>query len=1728
MYRRIRNLRINFLPLCLFALIAISLAYAGYTAASGGVPMNGTDKVTATSAIPDPKATPTKVRSKASPMQQFCNTGAITIPSSGSATPYPSTISISGATGVVGDMSITLNNINHSWADDVDILLVGPAGQKFIVLSDAGGGSGFDSTRTITLSDAGAALVPLDLDDPLANGIYKPTNYSSGDTFASVTAPYLSPGTAGTATFDSVFAYADPNGDWKLYVVDDASGGSGTIAGGWCIDMNFIPPSPGQLQFSANSYVQNEGSPKTITVNRTGGNVGQVTVDYATGGGSATGGAACGPGVDYVNANGTVTLAAGVMSQTFDVTACNDSDADLGETFNITLSNPGGGATTGFPAVTTVTINRYDEVCNTTPIVIPTIGPANIYPTTIPLTGISGVIDDVSVRINNIQHFVGWQTKMLLVGPGGQKYILMSSAGNDTIFDTAVTFTLADAGVSFLPSPPVAGGTYLPTSATPLFAITAMPPPAPGLPYASPGPGAGGVETFESVFAGISPNGNWQLYIEDTGDFVNLTSGGSISGGWCLGYTSKLPEPGTLQLVEPAYSAFESDQLITVEARRTGGAQGAVTVNYGVTGGTATGGASCTAGVDYITPTGQIGWADGEVGRKSFPVQLCRDNITVEPAETIDIQISGPTGGTVLGTPTTATLTINNSSNSVVGIRPSDYSGTDFQAGQVAVTVIRQGVATVTDTVDYLSSGGTATAGATCSAGVDYITAAGTVTFGPNEFSKEFFVDICPDADIEPEETFNVSLTNPSVGATISAPDVSGRITIVENQPTIYTVNSINDITDGFCNATHCNLREAVILANGAPSADEIRFDPAFFGVARTISLTKGVLPITSPLTITGTGMSLLTINTNHNDRLFRTSSVVSISGLTSTGGVADGGITNTGTLDLTSVRFTAINPIDDLRGVLQNDGGTVTLTECLIDTNDAISSEGGLFNGGGGTMNVIRTTIANNHGDTSGGGIRNDDSTLNVVNSTISGNETSFQGGGIFVWGGTANIKHSTITGNQSDNDGTTGGGIETFGTGAVKINNSIVAGNTGSTTITDILGNFTSQGNNLIGAATVFTGMVNGANGDKVGSSVAPLNAVVGPLVSNGGPTQTRALLNGSPAIDGGHTLNSLPTDQRSIARPFDGNLNGTAVSDIGAFELNGTPGPSPTPVPTPVPGPTFTVTNTDDAGTGSLRQAVLDANAATGANTIVFDPSVFSTPQTITLTTGNIVFTNTTNANATIIGPGANLLTISGNNASKIFTALETPVVSISGMTLTGGNGVGTAPGNTFGGAIYNQGDMTLTDMVITGNTSASDGGGVYNSTDDGMRLINCVISNNTSNSDGNTSGLGGGVLNIGDMLILGSTISGNTAAGTGLDGGGIYTERRMTILNSTITGNRASGDGGGITFPVNSTSAFMTITNSTVSNNTANFDITDNVGNGGGIYTGIDTAVMIFQSAITGNSALGSSPTDAGGNGGGIRSGGDMTVTNTTISGNNAGRDGAGIYAVSNTFNITTIASSTIVNNTAIRDFGGISGDPDQPVIVRNSIIANNLDGGSGPDVGRLINSQGYNLIENTTGATISGDTATNITGQDPNLGPLGNNGGTTQTHALLLGSPANNAANPTEYPPTDQRGAPRPAYSGMSRPDIGALDDPLLTAAGVAVSGRVLTAEGRGLTNASVTLTAPDGTTRVVRTTRFGSFRFDDVAVGETYVISVQSRRFLFAPRVLQVFDELTDVDFTPE
>jgi subtilisin-like proprotein convertase family protein len=182
--------------------------------------------------------TPTPSASPCGTSTTFSNPAAITINDAGVATPYPSNITVSGIINPVTKVTITLTGFNHTFPSDVDVLLVGPGGQKFILVSDVIGGTDavginwtFDDTAAAFIGSTGTP----------ASGTFQPTNYTTcQDPFAAPApaGPYLSPGgigaPCGTDTL-AAFNGVDPNGTWSLYVVDDLGADVGTITGGWAV-----------------------------------------------------------------------------------------------------------------------------------------------------------------------------------------------------------------------------------------------------------------------------------------------------------------------------------------------------------------------------------------------------------------------------------------------------------------------------------------------------------------------------------------------------------------------------------------------------------------------------------------------------------------------------------------------------------------------------------------------------------------------------------------------------------------------------------------------------------------------------------------------------------------------------------------------------------------------------------------------------------------------------------------------------------------------------------------------------------------------------------------------------------------------------------------------------------------------------------------------------------------------------------------------------------------------------------------------------------------------------------------------------------------------------------------------------------------------------------------------------------------------------------------------------
>jgi len=261
----------------------------------------------------------------------------------------------------------------------------------------------------------------------------------------------------------------------------------------------------------------------------------------------------------------------------------------------------------------------------------------------------------------------------------------------------------------------------------------------------------------------------------------------------------------------------------------------------------------------------------------------------------------------------------------------------------------------------------------------------------------------------------------------------------------------------------------------------------------------------------------------------------------------------------------------------------------------------------------------------------------------------------------------------------------------------------------------------------------------------------------------------------------------------------------------------------------GATLTVTSTGDSGAGSLRQAILDA--ASG------DTIEFAVTGTITLTSGELAISKS----LTIKGPGSSHLTISGNNASRVF--VNTADATIAGVAICNGNS-GAGPG----GGVMNTGILTISSSVVClnrTNSSFPGGGGIFNQGT--LTLADSTVSGNAAFTTTPFDFVdGGGISNFGTLIVTGSAISGNWASDTG---GGIYNQgTALTLVNSTISGNFAgdttnegSGAGGGIRHVTNT--GTLTLTNSTIVGNISR--------QGSGIFSTVAGRILMTNTIIAKN-------------------------------------------------------------------------------------------------------------------------------------------------------------------------------------------------------------------------------------------------------------------------------------
>jgi CSLREA domain-containing protein len=400
-------------------------------------------------------------------------------------------------------------------------------------------------------------------------------------------------------------------------------------------------------------------------------------------------------------------------------------------------------------------------------------------------------------------------------------------------------------------------------------------------------------------------------------------------------------------------------------------------------------------------------------------------------------------------------------------------------------------------------------------------------------------------------------------------------------------------------------------------------------------------------------------------------------------------------------------------------------------------------------------------------------------------------------------------------------------------------------------------------------------------------------------------------------------------------------------------------------------------------------------------------------------------------TITGPSAGIVIRrrATDPAFRIMRVDEGVTVKLANLTIRGGKT------EKSGAGIVNWGTLELINCTVAGNSAAEGAGGIANYAK--FTLRHSTVADNIGGGIGNyTNGTlvlkqstvthnSYGIGNTGGVIALTrSMVSENSGVGIGSFRG------RLTLTEARIVANTGSG--------ISTNRAVVALTNSTVARNSAPYS-------GGGISVFDGGNVTIANSTVAGNSAT----NDGGGiymnigRGAGIL----VTLTNSTVSGNSAGY-GGGIYNSSNEeFSVdatVVLTNSTVALNSATSKGGGLYNINTEIgyTHLTNTLVAQNT-APTGPDVLGTLFKARFSLIGDGTGGNITntdgnlvGNVSPNSSPIDPKIGPLALNGGPTRTHALLLGSPAIDAASTPDCPATDQRGVLRPQGAAC---DIGSFE-----------------------------------------------------------------------------------------
>lgn len=799
------------------------------------------------------------------------------------------------------------------------------------------------------------------------------------------------------------------------------------------------------------------------------------------------------------------------------------------------------------------------------------------------------------------------------------------------------------------------------------------------------------------------------------------------------------------------------------------------------------------------------------------------------PAKTMAIATASPARNAAVG----STITSDQRGFPIVGVPDigafelqaggtfslSSATYSAFEGGAAEIVINRLGSTVGTISVRLYTTPGTAVA-------ADFAgrpnTTASDVTFLDGETEKTVPIILAADGTTEGDQTFTVTLSNPlPAAATLGSPATA----TVMIKDALLVTNS-NDAGAG-------SLRQALTDAANHAGPDGIGFAPGLVGQTITLA-SQIVVTDTGGVTVDATSVGGLTISGNNATRLMS---------------VPSGGV-----LNLRRLRLTQGSVSGGGGGVLVDDGGTAVVTECVFASNTA-SFGGGISNRG--SLTLRRCTFFGNTA-AEGGAVNSNTPTGNSTlrthldHCTLSGNSaTNNFGGGLLNYNGTTTMVHCTVAGNTAPSGG--GSGIASYGDSDTEtiVEKSIVAGNTNSDVDLVIVASnnsFTSAGSNVIGTGN--------ATGDFSSTPIGDVNGVqplLAALADNGGPTQTRALLPSSLALDRAASSTSK-SDQRGFSvvgaadsgafeveasttfsflhgsyiategRPFDctilrkGNFRGTAT--VRLFTVSGTAGPSDYTVR---PDSSVSDVTFADGETSKvvlvypLLDSIIEPFPHETFTLRLGSPSTGSSldsPAAITVFVQDSLLVTNTNDD----GPGSLRATIKAADTPLGIDRIVQFAPALSGKTITLGSEIvidqhdavtldasSLPSGITIDGGGYTRlfyvpsgKKLTLRAMTLTGGNGAGAlangaGGAIYTEASSTLNLERCTLSGNKTSG---TSTSGGAIHNAGTAVLAQCTLADNASPGSAGPGGAVVNQDTLTVVHCTFYGNSAGGFGGGI--------------------------------------------------------------------------------------------------------------------------------------------------------------------------------------------------------------------------------------------------------------------------------------------------------------------------------------------